>query len=132
MIHDRAVLDGLAELHGVEIQWFSDWYDGPVDGLAAYNGLDHWFAAVFEPDMRDWHPREYVLHPLTPDQAVREWAEHRDYAARTGGPGCVHTPSCPTPPAGQADWDGWWRDHLDAALRGYVETPPIGWFTVSG
>lgn len=129
MIHDRAALDGLPELHGVQMLWFDDWYDGPTCGLAAYEGREYWFAAVAEPDTRQWHARRYVLQPLSAEQLAREWAEHIECTARTGLAGCMHQPACPTPPDGEADLDGWWRDHPDPDTWRYLEIRPVGWFT---
>jgi hypothetical protein len=131
MIHDRAILEGLPELHGVQMLWFDDWYDGPLDGLADYGGREYWFAAVADPDARERHARRYVLHPLSSEQIVREWAEHRECAARTGIAGCMHQSACPAPPDGEADLEGWWRDHPNAPEWRYLEVRPIGWFSSS-
>lgn len=128
MIHNRAALDGLAELHGVRMLWYDDWYDGPLDGLATYGGREYWFAAVDDHDRHGWHPRRYLLQPLTAEQITHEWAEHRECAARTGIAGCMHEPACPTPADGEADLESWWRDHPEAPWR-YLEVPPIGWFS---
>jgi len=34
-----------AELEGVEVVFWVDWYDGPVSGLASYAGREYWFEA---------------------------------------------------------------------------------------
>jgi hypothetical protein len=43
MTHPTSRLAGLTELTGVEELWFSDWYDGPITGLAAYREHEYWF-----------------------------------------------------------------------------------------
>jgi len=131
MIHNRAVLDGIPQLHGVRLLWFNEWYDGPVDGLAEYDGREHWFADI-DDYQHTWPERRYVLHPISSEEAAHEWALHREYRLRTGGPGCEHQPFCPGPADDQEDWEGWWNDHPDPVTPDYVAVAPIGWFVVSG
>jgi hypothetical protein len=131
MIHDPDILIGLPQMHGVRMLWFNEWYDGPVDGLAEYDGREYWFADV-DDYQYIWPERRYVLHPISTEHAAGEWAEHREYRMRTGGPGCCHEPACPGPPDGTVDWEGWWRDHPEPVAADYVTIPPVGWFAGSG
>ncbi|MEV6968645.1 hypothetical protein AB0M47_26370 [Hamadaea sp. NPDC051192] len=129
MIHPRTILDDLPRLVGVRMLWFDDWYDGPVEGLAEYEGREYWFADVDDFEYT-WPQRRYVLHPISPEQAAAEWALHRECQARTGPAGCCHQPACPGPD-GPADLEGWWRDHPEPSSSSHVAVPPVGWFTAS-
>jgi hypothetical protein len=131
MIHDPEILHGLPQVHDVQMLWYSEWYDGPVDGLAEYGGRQYWFADV-DDYQHSWPERRYVLHPISSEQAAREWTWHREYRMRTGGPGCCHEPTCSGPLDGTADWEGWWHDHPEPVASNYVTIPPVGWFARSG
>ena len=130
MIHTRAILDGLPRLRGVRILWFNDWYDGPVDGVAEFEGLEYWFADI-DDFQHTWPARRYVLHPICKEQATAEWTLHRECQLRTGLGGCCQ-PACPGPVEGTADLASWWRDYPDPHSPDYVTVPPVGWFTASG
>jgi hypothetical protein len=129
-VHTVASLAGLSELSDVRMLWFSDWYDGPVTGLAAHDGREYWFVMVLNDGGETWDfdPPVYVLHQLTPEQLANEWEGHRSFA-RLDIPGCLHTPRCPvasTVKAGELDllYKRWPAD--DEA--DYVNSPAVGWF----
>jgi hypothetical protein len=49
----------MVELTGVRILWDSHWHDGPVSGLAEYEGQHCWFQAVWDDALDQWsHPRK--------------------------------------------------------------------------
>jgi hypothetical protein len=58
-------------LQGVVIEFWVDWYDGPVSGIATYEGREYWFEAAsgFDPDLRK---RQLFLYPITPQELARE------------------------------------------------------------
>lgn len=64
----------MPELEGVDVVWWRDWYDGPLDGLACYEGREYWFTAV-----GDWwndRPRHYELVDVEESDLDREKALH--------------------------------------------------------
>ncbi len=122
---------GLPELNGVRVIWFSDWYDGPVTGLAEYDGHEYWFVMVVNEGGETWdfEPRVYILHRLTPDQLAQEWDAHRDFAAARI-PGCMHSPPCPSDSPDDREalatlWERWPSEREDE----YQEADAIGWFS---
>jgi hypothetical protein len=122
-------LADLPELRGVRMVWFSDWYDGPITGLAAYEGREHWFVMVTDDDGEHWDfdPRIYLLHQLTPEQVSQEWRAHRSFAA-AGMPGCLHAPPCAVatdPEPLDALWERWPPEREEV----YQDQPAIGWFS---
>ncbi|MGC4816703.1 hypothetical protein [Micromonospora sp. DT63] len=129
-MHEPSVLDGLTEMTGVQMLWFADYYDGPLDGLALLDGREYWFIAVA--DERDCpvdqERRCYVLHAISEEQARAEWAEHRDFVAVVGGPGCVHTPACAHGPVDADAAAAWHRDHPWELRPDHASAPAIGWF----
>src|SRR4051812_19889358 len=68
---------------GVQMLWFRDWYDGPLDGLAHFEGRDYWFAAT-----DDWvndRPRRFVFIEAPDADLGRERAAHAANAVITSG-----------------------------------------------
>jgi hypothetical protein len=107
------VLVGLGELVGVEIVWELDFYDGPVDGLARFDGREWWFLAVAERSggAVPSSPRVFVLHELTVEQVRQAWVEHERFTAFA---------------AGQGDREAWasaWDARHD-----FSASPAAGWF----
>jgi hypothetical protein len=132
-VHTLRVLSGLAELHGVRMLWFGDYYDGPVSGMAAYDGHECWFAAVWDERAGNWtdRPRLYVLHQLTDEQRAAEWDRHRSFAARVGGPGvgCLHEPPCPSRPlTSEEERRRWYKEWPPEQQPDHLDAPVIGWF----
>jgi hypothetical protein len=64
-------MDASRELREVEIEFFDDWYDGPLSGVAVFAGQAYWFEAE-----SDWDPdakvRPLFLYPLTADELATE------------------------------------------------------------
>jgi hypothetical protein len=111
---DTAVLHGLSQLAGVQIVEVLDFYDGPLDGLARYQGREFWFSAVPEwivPGAKPAQPRIYVLHEITAEQASQvrgETLRFREFAN------------------GQASRDVWEQAWDNRST--FDEAPPVGWF----
>ena len=77
--------------------WVTDWWDGPVEGMATYQGRDCWFRAIFDTDGDEWtSPRRCRLYELTPDERQRLRARHRLWEQHAGGGSCHH-PDAPDP-----------------------------------
>jgi len=127
-MHAASRLSGLPELTEVRKVWFSAWYDGPITGVARYDGREYWFVMVTNNDDGepwDFDPRVYVLHDLSGEQLAQAWDMHRSFAA-AGLPGCLHSPPC-TIAGGEmlaALRERWPPEHEN----GYMNAPAVGWF----
>ena len=92
------------DLRPVTIAWVEDWRDGPVEGMATYQGRDCWFRATSGtgPGERT-SPRRCRLYELTPDERDRLWSGHREREQHAGGTRLLpprRARSCPArPPA---------------------------------
>ena len=95
----------------VTIVWFTDWWDGPVEGMATYQGRDCWFRAIFDTGADEWtSPRRCCLYELTPDERERLRARHRLWEQHVGGNCCYH-PDAPDP-ALRHGWEAFFQ-HAD-------------------
>jgi hypothetical protein len=79
------------DLRPVTIEWVTDWWDGPVEGMASYQGRDCWFRAIFDTEADEWtSPRRCRLYELSPDERDRMREQH------PGDGNCIH-PGAPDP-----------------------------------
>lgn len=89
------MVNDFAELEDVRLLWHTDYWDGPLAGLAHYNGRAYWF----EVEAFDWDEppaeRRYLLYSLTDG----ELAEERDGIAASR---CTSGPTPTTTPGGTA------------------------------
>jgi len=112
------------DLRPVTIVWVCDWWDGPVEGMATYQGRDCWFRVIFDTDADEWtSPRRCRLFELTPGERDRLWARHHRWEQHAGGRNCYY-PGAPGPglkPGADAFHD---PDHQPAQAG-----PLIGEFT---
>jgi hypothetical protein len=93
----RPEQDDWLDLRPVTIVWVSDWWDGPVEGMATYQGRDCWFRAIFDTGADEWtSPRRCRLYELAEDERQRLWARHRLWEQDAGGGSCYH-PDAPDP-----------------------------------
>lgn len=85
------------DLRPVTIEWVTDWQDGPVEGMASYQGRDCWFRAISgtAADERT-SPRRCRLYELAPGERDRLRAEHQWREQHAGGGPCFH-PGAPGP-----------------------------------
>jgi hypothetical protein len=130
LMHPPSILTGLAELPDTRMQWFGDWYDGPVTGLAMHDGHEYWFVMVTNDGGEHWdfEPRIYVLHQLSPAQLAQAWDGHRSFAA-LDMPGCIHSPPCPVSATIKDGELAALRERWPPELEEVYETAPvIGWF----
>jgi hypothetical protein len=125
-------LANLDELTGVELLWFTHYYDGPVAGLASFEDREYWFSAAWD-EGRDTYtdfPRLFVLYALTEEEAAAEWADHRSWAHEVGGRGCLHRPPCATNPDPAPDaLDRWYAEHPWNDRPDHTNSPAVGWFS---
>jgi hypothetical protein len=85
------------DLRPVTIAWTTDWWDGPVEGMATYQGRDCWFRAIFDTEADEWtSPRRCRLYELSPGERDRLWARHSRWEQHGGGNNCHH-PGAPGP-----------------------------------
>jgi hypothetical protein len=115
-MHEESVLAALAELSGVQIVWFDDFYDGPIDGLARWDRREFWFVAVYPVDRR---PRRYVLHEISAAEIEAASALHGqlgeyEAAARDGR----------VTSAQEGAWGQAWASRPD-----HRNAQAVGWFT---
>jgi hypothetical protein len=79
------------DLSPVTVLWVTDWWDGPVEGMASYQGRDCWFRAIFDEEADEWtSPRRCRLYELTDGEGQRLWARHRRWEELAGGNSCYH------------------------------------------
>ena len=103
--------DDWVDLRPVTIVWVTDWWDGPVEGMATYQGRDCWFRAIFDTGADEWtSPRRCRLYELTPDERERLRARHRLWEQHVGGNCCYH-PDAPDP-ALKPGWEAFYQ-HAD-------------------
>ncbi|MEU7876375.1 hypothetical protein [Dactylosporangium sp. NPDC049140] len=101
-MHAVSALPGLPELAEVRKVWFSDWYDGPITGVAVHDGREYWFVVVTNDAAGgtwDFEPRVYVLHRLSREQLMQAWAMHRAFASADFQVACIRHRAMPLAPA---------------------------------
>jgi hypothetical protein len=77
-IDARQQNEDMVDLSPVSVLWVTDWWDGPLEGMASFGGQDCWFRGVFGTEADEWtRPRRCRLYELTDDERVRLWARHR-------------------------------------------------------
>jgi hypothetical protein len=107
----------------VQILWHTDYWDGPLAGIAVYQGQKLWFQVID----REAEPRVAILHSLTGDQLQFEEDRHRSFQQHVGG----HTDYdssgkrtvCTLQPPSQ--WAQFYSAATAAAKRRSYETNPI-------
>ncbi len=105
----------MADLSPVALLWVTNWWDGPVEGMASFGGRDYWFKAVFDAEADEWtQPRRCRLYELDDDERVRLWARHRRWEELAGGNWCFHDGA--PEPALRPGWQTFDRDD-DPAVR---------------
>jgi hypothetical protein len=115
----------MADLGPVMVLWIDDWWDGPVEGMASFEGRDCWFRAIFDAEEDEWtSPRRCRLYELSDDERTRLWAMHRRWEEFAGGNSCFHD-NAPDP-ALKPGWQAFYRNDDDQAVRAGRE---IGQFT---
>lgn len=75
----------------VQMLWHNDWYDGPLEGVAVFEGSEYYFRVATE-DWVDQQPREFVLVELSAAEMEVEHLEHADFERLVGTRYCAHLP----------------------------------------
>lgn len=81
------------ELVGIELMWDTDYWDGPLRGIARYDGQEHYFEAIWDDERDDWtSPRRFLLRRLTPEDIHQERKEHELFERMVSTLNCHHLP----------------------------------------
>ncbi len=66
-----------SRLRNLQALWCDSWWDGPLTGIAGYEGREHWFRAIFDDSGDDWtSPRRFELVALTDEEIAAERQIH--------------------------------------------------------
>jgi hypothetical protein len=64
-------------LRNLQALWCDSWWDGPIAGIAAYEGREYWFRAIFDESVDDWtSPRRFELVALTDGEIAEGGQRH--------------------------------------------------------
>jgi hypothetical protein len=86
------------KMEQVKILWVQDEYEGPMSGLAEYNGEKVWFSRINTPSIISstdvpvpdvesaTNSRIYYLHRLSPEDLDKLTDIHIDYCSQMGSP----------------------------------------------
>ncbi len=96
--------------------WHNDWYDGPLEGLATFDGSEYYFRVDTE-DWVDQTPRRYVLIELSAEELVREHREHADFERLVGTRYCEHLPPDQRVQLQQEKWPEFYRLYPNDGLE---------------
>jgi hypothetical protein len=116
------------QLSGVTVLWISDWWDGPVAGLASFDGHDRWFRAIFDEEADEYpSPRRYRLFEISEPELVKQWDMHHHWEEVGGGGWCFHdgAPDSNLLPG----WQDFYRRYPVDQFREVVTGREIGEFT---
>lgn len=93
---------------GVQMLWHNDWYDGPLEGVATFEGSEYYFRVESE-DWVDQSPRRYVLIKLVADELDQEHLEHAAFERLVGTRYCEHVPPDQRVQRTPANWPEFYR-----------------------
>src|SRR5258706_13714445 len=74
----------LPELAGVRLVTISNWFDGPLAGLAAYEGRTHWYEGRDPLSDDEGNAWEYVLYVLSASELTHELDRHEAFRQLVG------------------------------------------------
>lgn len=118
-------------LQGVTPVWITDYWDGPLQGLATYEERLHWFEVEsFDPDDPPT-VRTYALYPLSDDEVAAEEALHRLFRKHVGTHTDWHlrgTPDAVVHP--ESKWASFYDSAEAKRDRVYTTRPAVGRFTL--
>ena len=117
-----------SDLRPVTIVWVTGWWDGPVEGMASYQGRDCWFRAIFDTGADEWtSPRRCRLYELSPDERDRLRDRHRFREQHADRSTCLR-PGAPDPalnPGAEAFHDAGHQPARTGRLIGEFTAPPM-------
>jgi hypothetical protein len=103
-----------SELADVEIEFWVDWYDGPMSGVARHAGQVYWFEAQPGSESKP-RKRPLFLYPLSPDETARERSEHELWEREAKG-------------RRVEEWPAALRERDYGSPSEYAMREPVGWF----
>jgi hypothetical protein len=117
------------EVAGVNLLWDADWHDGPVSGLADYQGKQYWYEAVWDAERDEYEdPRRYVLLELTQAELNEEWDWHRRFEQHVSTLHCHHA-EAPLPELRpQSEHPRFYEPYKDREGREYRNRPSVAEF----
>jgi hypothetical protein len=122
----RIDLGSLASLavHDVRIAWINDWYDGPIEAVAEYQG-ERCLMIVHDPSVIGTdQPWCWVLYRLAPEARAQEERWHRLFVEHVGAHwDCTGEPH--PEPSGQPE--RFYVPYHERAPRELALLEPIGW-----
>jgi hypothetical protein len=123
----------MQRVDGVTILWLTDYWDGPVRGVASRGDRHYWFAAVFDKAQDDFeYPRRLLLYELSDDDLREEWERHLRFESEVGDTrGCFHLPSAERhgPDRPQESWAKFYERERTRPQRDYESRSVAGWFS---
>ncbi len=73
--------DDQKEQPDLKMLWHHGYYDGPLSGVAEYNGVKVWFELDEEDD---YQQRTYAVYMLSPDETIQLVQLHKDFQDMVG------------------------------------------------
>jgi hypothetical protein len=111
----------------VAVLWVTDYYDGPISGVAEVAGARHLFEMI-DRDLlgREEEPREFWLIALDERQLEEETRWHELFC-RNVGTHFDYTGRSPLPP-GEVDMEAFCEPYKRRVPPDYQENDVVGWF----
>jgi hypothetical protein len=115
----------------VRYLWFSDFWDGPMSGMALYNGQPYWFEMVEENrEYPNGFYRRFGLFEMSPEEIEEETRWHNLFREKVG----EHTTynmegkevNAPMKPSEM--WKEFYEPYQKRPKPDYLNHPVIGWF----
>lgn len=120
------------ELEGVRLLFHTDWWDGPLTGLAEYQGREYFFDAVWDEAADDrTYPRRLLLRTITDAEIAEEWRVHRPFEHLVGTHCCAHDGVTERVMRSQSDQKKFFEMFPPTGEKPYADRPVIGAFTVT-
>ncbi|MBI4942189.1 MAG: hypothetical protein HY830_15700 [Actinobacteria bacterium] len=120
----------MSDVDGVQLLWLSDYWDGPVAGLALYRGERLWFDAEWDDSLDDWTaPRRYRLRRLPVEELAKQEAIHHDFERMVGTNSCMHYLERVVPPADTTTRSAFYAIHPPSDRIDVHDLPVLANFT---
>lgn len=122
----------LPKLSRGEVQplWVHDFYDGPLSGMARFQGDLAWYVLAEEeqePYSEGWY-RRYWLIRLSPEQATEEMKWHDLFRTHVSTYGDAEIPEDERGVRPQSEWSQYYEPYRQRAPVVFDENEVLGWF----
>jgi hypothetical protein len=118
-------------LEDVVVLWTTEWWDGPVRGVATGGNRHYWFDAVFDQATDEFvDPRRLVVYELTEEEYAQEAERHKRWEEAGGTSYCFHLPveQRAYPSMNNADALRFDEEERVRPRPDYTSREPSGWF----